>query len=57
MKTGARGLIKDIIIVILGYQIFRAWLMKEIITVDTVILTLIVFTLSTWFILERVGLA
>jgi hypothetical protein len=55
-KMGIRGIIKDILFVYLGYMIISLAITGEKVTTAMVFVTILIFILIGWFMLERVGL-
>lgn len=53
---GIRGVIKDILILYLGYKILKLAVTKTPPTASVIIVTLILIILSLWFITERLGI-
>ncbi|MBW3015772.1 hypothetical protein KY330_05085 [Candidatus Woesearchaeota archaeon] len=53
---GARGILRDILVIILFYLIIKAWIFKEGITSTIGLTTLLLFALSVWFLVERIGM-
>ncbi|MEM4244618.1 MAG: hypothetical protein QW404_02335 [Candidatus Nanoarchaeia archaeon] len=53
---GLRGLIKDILFIYLGFMVIRLWFTGGKITASMVVVTIVIFFLIGWFMLERVGI-
>jgi len=53
---GVRGFIRDLISIYLGYEIIRGYIVGEFSMTNISIGVIIMFLLSIWFILERVGI-
>lgn len=54
---GVRGFIRDIISIYLGYEIIRGFVSDDFaITLPILIVTIALFALTIWFILEKIGI-
>lgn len=51
-----RSIIRDIIVIALSLMIFKSAIFGEGITIGIIILTLALFLVSIWFILEKIGI-
>jgi len=52
---GARAFLRDLISIAFSIVVLKAWLLDESITFSSVILAIIVFGISLWFLLEKIG--
>ncbi len=52
---GLRGIIKDVLFIYLGFMIIKLWLAGGKITTGMVVVTVVLFMIIIWFMLERVG--
>lgn len=53
---GIRGIIKDALFVYLGYMIIRLYITDGKVTTSMVLVTIVIFLMIGWFMLERVGI-
>ncbi len=53
---GIRGIIKDLLFIYLGFMVLKVWLSGGKVTGGMVVVTVIMFFMVAWFMLERVGI-
>ena len=52
---GFRGVVKDLLVLLLAYYVIRAWIYKEQISTGVIYLAVIICMVVIWFMLERIG--
>lgn len=52
-KVGVRGFARDILVIYLSYRLIKVWVFSSEFTTGMGLLTLLLFGLSVWFMIER----
>ncbi len=53
---GMRGIVKDLLFIYLGFMVLKTWLAGSKVTAGMAVVTIIMFAMVAWFMLERVGI-
>jgi len=54
---GVRGLIRDLLGIYLGYEVIRSYIYgNSSLNINILIVSIVIFALAVWFLLERVGI-